>query len=233
MDVPTELRCLGVKGLLVTAAERGRIKRLRCQMPQCFCPSELGGRTYFESVTSELSDWMPTYDHYPKSKSVGGKRGFENVRLAHRLCNRADGRPSKRDQARVDAARKSALDGVRRRTVGLRRDVVLLLCGEGMTVVRAFVKEVHRWAGVVEDPYFDRGNGPKGIRLMRDGRRFANVFPSRSLQFAHGGAPLTGLDLPSESSVERHYQSIPVRELAERMDEAFLLASYAYWRSGR
>jgi hypothetical protein len=44
---------------------------------------------------------------------------------------------------------------------------------------------------------------------------------------------LKGLGLPSESHIERDYQSIPVSELAERIDEALLLASYAYWRAGQ
>ena len=99
-------------------------------------------------------------------------------------------------------------------------------------MVRSLVEEIYRWDGVSLEPYFDRGSGPTGIRLSRDGHRFANVFPSKSLQFVHGGRPLTGLGLPSEMSAQRHYQSMPTRELAERLDEAFLLASYAYWKSG-
>jgi hypothetical protein len=51
MDVAAELRCLGVTGILLTAAELGKITKLECQMPKCFCPIELGGQTYFESVT--------------------------------------------------------------------------------------------------------------------------------------------------------------------------------------
>jgi hypothetical protein len=233
MDVVTELRCLGVTGILLTAAERGKIRKLKCQMPQCFCPAQLGGKSYFESVTSELSDWMPTHDHYPKLESRGGHRSIENTRLAHRLCNRMDGRPSKRDRARLETARRSASEGAQRRTVGLRREVALLLCGDGRAPVRRLVEAIHRWDGVVEEPYFDRGSGPTGIRLTRDGHRFANVFPGRSLQFAHSGSPLQGLGLPSESHIERDYQSIPVSELAERIDEALLLASYAYWRAGQ
>jgi hypothetical protein len=37
----------------------------------------------------------------------------------------------------------------------------------------------------------------------------------------------------SEQNVERQYQSIPVGELEQRLDEARLLASYAYWRAGQ
>jgi hypothetical protein len=234
MDVAAELRCLGVTGILPTAAELGRITKLKCQMPRCLCPVELGGRKYFESVTRGLSDWMPTHDHR-RLKSQGGQRSVENTRLAHRLCNRVDasvalGRSTKRDQARVEAARSSALQESVRRTIGLQREVARLLCGENLAIVRAFVEEVYQWDGVTLEPYFDRGHGPTGLRLLRDGQRFANAFPSRSIQFAHGGVPLVGLGLPSEHNVERYYQSIPVREVEQRLDEARLLASYAYWR---
>ncbi len=46
-----ELRRLGVKGILITAAERGYITEVKCGMPKCFCPEELGGAGYFEPVT--------------------------------------------------------------------------------------------------------------------------------------------------------------------------------------
>jgi hypothetical protein len=49
-----------VKGILIKAAEQGYITQLACKMPECFCPEELGGACYFEPVTAELSDWMPT-----------------------------------------------------------------------------------------------------------------------------------------------------------------------------
>jgi hypothetical protein len=60
------------------------------QDAECFCPEELGGACYFEPVTPELSDWMPTVEHYPLSKRGGGKETVDNVLLAHRLCNRID-----------------------------------------------------------------------------------------------------------------------------------------------
>jgi hypothetical protein len=59
-------------------------------MPTCFCPEELGGATYFEEVTAELSDWMPTHEHFPVSKQEGGREAVDNAILAHRLCNRID-----------------------------------------------------------------------------------------------------------------------------------------------
>ena len=62
-----------MKGILIKAAERGYITQLACKMPECFCPEELGGACYFEPVTAELSDWMPTHEHFPLSKREGGK----------------------------------------------------------------------------------------------------------------------------------------------------------------
>ncbi|MBA2421020.1 MAG: hypothetical protein H0V57_07835 [Thermoleophilaceae bacterium] len=83
-------------------------------MPECFCPEELGGACYFEPVTAELSDWMPTHEHFPGSKREGGHRDLDNTVLAHRLCNRIDysigsGRPYAKDLARVKAARERAI----------------------------------------------------------------------------------------------------------------------------
>lgn len=66
-----KLRALGVKGILVAAAEQGYITQLACKMPECFCPEELGGACYFEPVTAELSDWMPTHEHFPTLKERG------------------------------------------------------------------------------------------------------------------------------------------------------------------
>jgi hypothetical protein len=82
------LKALGVKGILVKAAEQGYITQLACSMPQCFCPEELGGATYFEPVTGDLSDWMPTHEHFPRSNREGGRQAVDNAVLAHRLCNR-------------------------------------------------------------------------------------------------------------------------------------------------
>ncbi len=55
-----KLKALGVKGILIKAAEEGYITQLACKMPECFCPEELGGACYFDPVNDELSDWMPT-----------------------------------------------------------------------------------------------------------------------------------------------------------------------------
>jgi len=109
-----KLKALGVKGVLISAAEHGYITQVACKMPECFCPEELGGACYFEPVTDVLTDWMPTHEHYPRSKREGGHRDLDNTILAHRLCNRIDysisvGRPYARDLARVKEARERAI----------------------------------------------------------------------------------------------------------------------------
>jgi hypothetical protein len=55
-------------------------------MPQCYC---FRGRRYFDPKSAR-SDWEPTADHYPRLKMHGGHLTPDNVRLAHRLCNRRD-----------------------------------------------------------------------------------------------------------------------------------------------
>ncbi len=107
------LRDLGVKGILVQAAELGYITEVKCGMPQCFCPEELGGAWHFESHTDGYSDWNPTHEHFPLSKRDGGQRTIDNSVLAHRLCNRIDysiavGRSHARDLERVRKAREAA-----------------------------------------------------------------------------------------------------------------------------
>jgi hypothetical protein len=109
-----KLKALGAKRILIKAAEQGYITQLACQMPECFCPEELGGACYFEPVTPELSDWMPTVEHYPLSKEAGGKEAVDNVLLAHRLCNRIDysirvGRSYGSDLKRIRKAREDAI----------------------------------------------------------------------------------------------------------------------------
>lgn len=75
----------------------------RCEMPDCLYPL---GRDVFEPG---LGDWGMTQDHIV-SKAEGGQ-GSDNLRPAHRLCNRIDwsrriGRSHRRDLARVEAARQ-------------------------------------------------------------------------------------------------------------------------------
>jgi hypothetical protein len=112
--VAADLRRLGAKKILIRAAEQGYITELACKMPTCFCPGELGGATYFEPVTAELSDWMPTHEHFPISKLDGGKEAVDKAILAHRLCNRIDysiraGRSYARDLERIRNAREKAI----------------------------------------------------------------------------------------------------------------------------
>jgi hypothetical protein len=107
-----ELKALGVRGVLIQAAEQGRISQVVCKMPECYCPKELGGACYFEPRVTPLTDWMPTADHHPTLKSKGGHLTVDNVRLAHRLCNRIHysietGHPHAKDLARVKATREA------------------------------------------------------------------------------------------------------------------------------
>jgi hypothetical protein len=112
-EAARKLRALGVRGILIEAAELGYITEVACKMPECFCPAELGGACYFEPVTPELTDWMPTHEHFPRAKRDGGHRQVDNAVLAHRLCNRIDysisaGRPHAKDLERVRKAREAA-----------------------------------------------------------------------------------------------------------------------------
>jgi hypothetical protein len=114
--VAAELKKRGVKGVLIQAAEQGYITELACQMPECHCPGELGGRRYFEDDKS--SDWGPTHEHFPRPARNDGHRVVENSLLAHRLCNRIAysievGRPHAKDLATIEKAREEA---IRRKT---------------------------------------------------------------------------------------------------------------------
>ena len=62
-----ETLSLGVKGILVQAAELGYITQVTCRMPECSCLEELGAR-YVEPVTAEHTDWSPTHEHFPRAK---------------------------------------------------------------------------------------------------------------------------------------------------------------------
>jgi hypothetical protein len=85
-SVVEQLEALGVHGILRQLAKDSQIVDVRCEMPQCYC---FRGRTYFDP-SSLGSDWSPTADHYPRLKMHGGHLTPDNVRLAHRLCNRRD-----------------------------------------------------------------------------------------------------------------------------------------------
>lgn len=117
-EAARQLKSLGARRILIKAAELGYITQVTCRMPECFCPEELGGACYFEHVTAELSDWMPTVEHFPISKREGGRESVDNVVLAHRLCNRIDysitvGRSYASDLERVRKAREAAQAGDR------------------------------------------------------------------------------------------------------------------------
>jgi hypothetical protein len=86
-ETPVEqLERLGVRGILMQLARDGQLNDVRCEMPQCYC---FRGRRHFEP-REPSSDWELTADHYPRLKMHGGHLTPDNVRLAHRLCNRRD-----------------------------------------------------------------------------------------------------------------------------------------------
>ena len=106
-ETPVEkLQGYGVRGILCQLARDGQLLDVRCEMPQCYC---FRGRRYFESVSSG-SDWSPTADHYPWLKMHGGHLTADNVRLAHRLCNRQDFQWRKRINAML--AKRMSLDEI-------------------------------------------------------------------------------------------------------------------------
>jgi hypothetical protein len=107
---------LGVKGILIKAAELGYITEVRCGMPRCFCPEELGGAGYFVARTQTWNDWEPTLEHFPIPKREGGTHSPENTVLAHRICNKLDfsishGLPIEKLLARIELAREAAAEG--------------------------------------------------------------------------------------------------------------------------
>ena len=81
-----KLERLGIRGILWQLARDGQLIDVRCETPQCYC---FRGRRYFDP-RSARSDWEPTADHYSRLKMHGGHLTPDNVRLAHRLCNRRD-----------------------------------------------------------------------------------------------------------------------------------------------
>ncbi len=89
-EVAKALKSKRVKGTLIKAAELGYITEMKCGMPTCFCPEELGGATHFEPRTDQWNDWEATFEHYPIPKVEGGKKTVDNAVLAHRLCNKLD-----------------------------------------------------------------------------------------------------------------------------------------------
>jgi hypothetical protein len=104
---------LGVKGTLIKAAELGYITELRCGMPKCFCPEELGGAGWFAPRTKRWNDWEPTHEYFPIPKRDGGKATPDNTMLAHRICNKldysiSDRQPIEKLLTRIEAAREGA-----------------------------------------------------------------------------------------------------------------------------
>lgn len=112
LSVSSRLKSIGAAPILVEAAELGLIAEFGCGMPECLCPVELGGRTYFDSDAPD--HWRGIVACYPKRREDGGQRTLGNVQLAHNLCARVDysksaGKPYAKDLANAEAARQAAL----------------------------------------------------------------------------------------------------------------------------
>ena len=145
-----KLKALGATRILIKAAEQGYITQLACKMPECFCPEELGGACYFEPVTAELSDWMPTHEHFPLSKREGGKVAVDNAILAHRLCNRID--------YSISVGRSSYASDLKRIIIGvwlLQDD--LKVPGNWWFLARTASREVHETRGYRRVGVISRG----------------------------------------------------------------------------
>lgn len=69
----------------------------QCQMPKCLCPD---GRKIDKSLRGTNGPWAPSIDHI-KTLATGGPDRMENMRSAHRECNRAGAE----DQQNVAKAR--------------------------------------------------------------------------------------------------------------------------------
>ena len=107
------LKSWGVRGILIKAAELGYITEVRCAMPECFCPGELGGAGYFEPVTPELSDWSPTQEHFPIPKRKGAVerstiRFLRTASATGWAYSISAGRSHARDLERIRKAREAA-----------------------------------------------------------------------------------------------------------------------------
>lgn len=115
-EVAQGLKDLGVTGILIEAAQLGYIREVKCGMPECRCPEEIGGAYHFDPVVpGAYGDWEPTHEHFPITKRDGGHRTVDNSVLAHRLCNRIDysievGRSHESDLKRIEKARGAATE---------------------------------------------------------------------------------------------------------------------------
>jgi hypothetical protein len=112
--VAADLRTLGAKKILIRAAEQGYITELACKMPTCFCPEELGGPSYFEPVTAELRDWMPTHEHFRSPSRTAARKRWTTRSWGTACATRIDysirvGRSHARDLERIRRAREEAV----------------------------------------------------------------------------------------------------------------------------
>jgi hypothetical protein len=76
-------RHYNVRGILILAAEKGRITELRCGMPYCFAPE----RGRFDPVGLPLGPGCRRTSTIRWPKRDKGKREVTNAVLTHRRCN--------------------------------------------------------------------------------------------------------------------------------------------------
>jgi hypothetical protein len=112
-EAAKELRRLVVGGVLVQAAELGYITEVKCGMPKCFCPEELGGAWHFDPVADTVADWMPTHEHSRSQSETGyielpRTRSLPTASATGIDFSIAVGRPHGSDLERIRRAREAA-----------------------------------------------------------------------------------------------------------------------------
>jgi hypothetical protein len=77
------LRYIGVTGVLLRAAEQGKITDVACSMPTCLCPEEAGGRRYWQRKS------RPPMDAHTRSLP-GSKKGWRQPNRRQRPARTPD-----------------------------------------------------------------------------------------------------------------------------------------------
>ena len=91
MDVVDALCDLKAPQILIKKAHHDPSMELKCMMPVCFCPDELGGRYYFVKTGNPKNNpWMISVDREIPFV-FGGEYTLENSRPAHKFCNQSAG----------------------------------------------------------------------------------------------------------------------------------------------
>jgi len=103
----------------------------------------------------------------------------------------------------------------------------------GSAALETLIGEVLDWGDVTSQEFYDRGNGPTGLRFYRASATskapFMVVFPGKSVQLAHRGMSLAGVPVTAKNSDRSKYLILPETVLPSSIDEARFLAAFAYW----